>query len=213
MARTILCTDAVRWLQAQGDGTLGHVVSALPDMDDVGMSQAKYDRWFEKVCRLCLRKASAYVILFQTDRKIDGTWYDKSSTAQRAAAAEGVPLRWHKIVVRREGVDLHRPTYTHLLCFSRRGRPGSGAPDVLPSGPTVYNNGMGLEAIAFVMSFLVAQSGQRHLVVDPFVGRGTAVAAANAFGLDALGVDVRRAQCREAEALVLHRRGNSLSTR
>ena len=209
MSREVHCADAIEWLTAQRNGSLGHLFTALPDLSDLGkaMSAAKYEEWFVHACRLCLRKVrdEAYAIFCQTDRKVNGTWLDKSAAVNRAAQLEGVPLRWHKIVVRREGTDLHRPTYSHLLCFSKKGRPGSATPDLLPVGKTVYRDGMGLEMVAFVMRFLAASPSAGLGVVDPFVGRGTTLAAANAFGFDAVGVDVVKGQCTHARSLVLRR--------
>lgn len=205
--RTIVCGDAVRWLQTQADHTVGHIVTALPDMHDVGMTATKYEAWFERVCRLFFQKVApaAYVIFCQTDRKIDGRWWTKSAVVHRVAKEAGIPLRWHKIVVRREGTDLHRPTYSHLLCFSFKGGPGSATPDVFPSGPVVYRDGMGLGAVAFVMRFLAASRASHLPVIDPFVGRGTVVAAAEAFGAESVGVDVSESQCAHARALRLRR--------
>jgi tRNA G10 N-methylase Trm11 len=41
------------------------------------------------------------------------------------------------------------------------------------------------------------------VVVDPFCGRGTVLAVANAMGFDALGVDLGAKRCRAARALVV----------
>jgi tRNA G10 N-methylase Trm11 len=41
------------------------------------------------------------------------------------------------------------------------------------------------------------------VVVDPFCGVGTVLAAANALGLDALGVEKNRKRAEEARALVV----------
>jgi tRNA G10 N-methylase Trm11 len=40
-------------------------------------------------------------------------------------------------------------------------------------------------------------------IVDPFCGRGTVLAVANALGLDAVGVELGGKRCRIARALVL----------
>ena len=40
-------------------------------------------------------------------------------------------------------------------------------------------------------------------VTNPFVGSGTVVAIANAFGMKAVGVDIDKAQCEKARKLVL----------
>ena len=207
-ARVVERADALAWLGAKADGSLGHIVTSLPDLHEVGTTNATaYAEWMEKACRLCLRKAAAdaYVIFYQTDRKLDGQWIDKSAVVARAARAEGVPMRWHKVALRRDPpstIDVLRPTYTHLLCYSRKGRPGRPAPDVIAAGRPVYPFGMGLHAADFLLRFVRAQGGPTT-VVDPFVGRGTVVAAANAHGLRGVGVDKSASQCQHARRLRL----------
>ena len=68
-------------------------------------------------------------------------------------------------------------------------------------GKPVYRDGMGLDATAFVMRFL--STSKIRTVVDPFVGRGTVAAAANAFGFDAIGVELQKRQCAYAQTLKL----------
>jgi hypothetical protein len=61
---------------------------------------------------------------------------------------------------------------------------------------------MGVEACAVACRYLVAHTPTRT-IVDPFCGRGTVLAVANALGLDAIGVDIGAKRCRTARALVL----------
>src|SRR6185295_2420213 len=120
-------------------------------------------------------------------------WVDKSYLVLSAAEAASASLIWHKIVCRKTpgSVTHGRASYSHLLCLSRRALPVSIPPsaDVLCDtslGP--WSNAMSVEACRVACQFFVEQSGTR-LVVDPFCGRGTALAVANRFGFDALGVD------------------------
>mmetsp|Transcript_27730 Transcript_27730/g.81518 ORF Transcript_27730/g.81518 Transcript_27730/m.81518 type:complete len:89 (+) Transcript_27730:1-267(+) len=41
------------------------------------------------------------------------------------------------------------------------------------------------------------------VVIDPFCGHGTAIAVANEFGLDSLGVELSRKRCRAAQTLTI----------
>jgi hypothetical protein len=43
----------------------------------------------------------------------------------------------------------------------------------------------------------------RHCVVDPFCGRGSALAVANALGMDAMGVEMSNQRCQYARRLQL----------
>ena len=61
---------------------------------------------------------------------------------------------------------------------------------------------MGVLACRVACRYLLDETESRT-VVDPFCGRGTVLAVANALGLDALGVDLSAKRCRRARALVL----------
>jgi hypothetical protein len=58
----------------------------------------------------------------------------------------------------------------------------------------------GVSACRVACRFLLEETTSR-VVVDPFCGRGTVLAVANAMGLDALGVDISAKRCRAARAL------------
>jgi hypothetical protein len=92
-----------------------------------------------------------------------------------------------------------------MLCFGRAGAVGGGGergPDVFEAGFMPSVRSMGVEACRIACRFL-RDSTPTRTVVDPFCGMGTALAVANAFGLDALGVDRNVKRCRAARALVL----------
>lgn len=67
----------------------------------------------------------------------------------------------------------------------------------------IYPNAMGLKAAAFALRFA---GGFSRRIIDPFCGRGTVPAVADALGFDAIGVDIDPAQCERAAALSLRLR-------
>ena len=77
---------------------------------------------------------AGYAIFIQTDRKFEGEWIDKSFILSNIAFKHGFKLVWHKIVLHREvgRIDLHRPCYAHMLCYTRTGKPGAAFNDVIP---------------------------------------------------------------------------------
>ena len=207
--RDVFCADAVEWLDGQTDESLPAVMTSLPDMSELdGVdSVPAYTAWLRRTAALCMRKVAprGYCMFYQTDRRTGGEWVDKAGVLSSAASDLGIPMRWHKIVHRREqpsSVDPLRPTYSPLLCFSKLGRPGRATPDVFFAGKPVYGNGAGVYAARFAAEFVKGHT-QNAKVVDPFCGQGTFLAAANAVGLDAVGVDVSAEQVEKAKALVL----------
>eukprot|EP00929_Paragymnodinium_shiwhaense_P063775 TRINITY_DN31901_c0_g1_i1.p1 TRINITY_DN31901_c0_g1~~TRINITY_DN31901_c0_g1_i1.p1 ORF type:complete len:1976 (+),score=558.16 TRINITY_DN31901_c0_g1_i1:70-5928(+) len=76
-------------------------------------------------------------------------------------------------------------------------------PDVLSRGRKFYAQGMGIDAILAVLSWLRKVRPVVRLVVDPFCGRGTVLALANKEGFAALGVEIDVKAARQAGRLDL----------
>ncbi|MGQ0507764.1 MAG: DNA methyltransferase, partial [Myxococcaceae bacterium] len=75
-------------------------------------------------------------------------------------------------------------------------------PDVLPeAGEQTWTRGMGMKACLAACRF-VLQSTTTRTVVDPFCGKGTALAVANAMGMDAIGVELSKKRARQARNLL-----------
>lgn len=201
-SRVVHCEDAMKWLPRQTK--LDSIVTSVPEMDEVGLPFEDYIIFFREAARLCLAavKPKGYCIFLQTDRKYKG-WIDKSYYINDEAQKMGVRLLWHKIALRTEvgKTDLFRPTYSHMLCFSKEGSIGIPVPDVVYRGEMTYPNAFGLDAVKLVIQYL--KDNKVKKVVDPFVGSGTTLAVANAYGLDAVGVDIEKKQCEKARKLKL----------
>ena len=204
MTREVICCDAVEWLTSREDGSLGHIITSFPDMNEVGLDKEEYRTWVTRVVTLCFLKCNpkSYILFCQTDRKVKGEWFDKSSVVVEAARTMQMPLRWHKIVLRKTHVDLLRPTYSHMLCFSRKSGPGKGTVDVIHGGKSIYAHGMPIGAAKYMCEFLAA-FGDRSTtqVIDPFVGRGTTLAVAEMYGFHTIGIDCESKQCEYAKNL------------
>jgi len=200
--RVIHCQDAIPWLEKQRG--LDAIVTSIPEMDEMDMTLAEYIPFFRGAARRCLEavKETGYCIFLQTDRKHKG-WVDKSYLITDEAEEQGMRLLWHKIALRVEvgKADLYRPGYSHMLCYSKKGKIGIPIADVVHRGKVIYPNAFGMDAVRHVIGYLKKQGVKS--VTDPFVGSGTVVAIANAMGMNAIGVDIDKAQCAKARKLVL----------
>lgn len=211
--RRVIQAEALSWLREHSAEPQTSVVTSLPDVSE--LPELGFERW-----RAWFIEAAAAVLawvpdgglcmFYQSDIRHEGAWVDKSYLVQRAAEDARSVLLWHKVVCRKPPgtIAFGRASYSHLLCFSRSARkelrhPG---PDVLPdAGLMPYSKAMGVAACELACRFLREESATR-LVVDPFCGRGTVLAVANAFGFDALGIDLSARKCRRARALELEAR-------
>jgi hypothetical protein len=204
----IICADAFDWLKKQSNHSLDTVVTGIPDLDELENLQSKnitkeqYIHFFKDAVDLVFKKVrpDEYAILMQTDRKWQGEWIDKSFLANTVAQSHGMKLLWHKVIQNREGVYLQRPTYTHLMAFSKLGTPGEAFPDIVSCGQHLYKNGTSPNATCYVMNFL-NKKGIKN-IVDPFVGRGTIPFIAKLFKIDCLGIDIDPEQCEYARNLI-----------
>lgn len=204
MTSQIICKDAIDWLKKQPNESLESIVTGIPDLDEIENLQTKeinknqYIQFFQKIVKLLFQKTdpNGYIILLQTDRKLNGEWIDKSFLANQIAHEMNISLMWHKIIMNREGIHLQRPTYSHMLCFSKKGTSGKAFPDLLTSGQKFYKNATSPNATAYCMQFLKLK--QINSIIDPFVGKGTIPIIANYFKINCIGIDIDPKQCKEA---------------
>jgi hypothetical protein len=206
--RTVIHGEALGWLAAHPADPHTSVITSLPDVSE--LAECDFDawrRWFVRAAQAVLDWVpdDGVAIFFQTDVLQRGVWIDKSFLVLSAAAASGHALVWHKLVCRVPpgSASPGRAGYSHLLCLAREARPAfrHALPDVLPdAGFEASQKAMGVAACALAVRFVLAETKARA-IVDPFCGQGTALAVANAFGLDAVGVDRSARCCRAARNL------------
>lgn len=182
----------------------------MPDISEFpSFSLTQWKEWFITTARLIINRTppEGVAVFFQSDIRIEGVWVDKGFLCQQAAEREGSDLLWHRVASR---VPIGHPTfgragYSHLLCFSKAVRPAgrSAAPDILPHvGEKTWERGMGVDACLHVARFIAEHTGTQT-VVNPFCGYGSMLAAANAVGLGAIGIERSRKRAVRAEELLL----------
>lgn len=206
--RKIICADSLLWLPKHRG--VGSIITSLPDMEETNFKEADYIDFFKMAAHTCFASASEGhpVIFYQTDRLYKGRRISKASMLMQVAENCGHQLVYHKIVLRRDPgkIDLRRPGYSHLLCFGdTKVTAGKATPDVMHSGGVLYPNGMGLAAATTAL-----QTALRHgpKVCDPFCGRGTVPAIAEALGFSRIvGVDIDPEQTKAAKVTRLHKGG------
>lgn len=210
--RVVHEADAIGWLgdpaHRADPGT--SVITSLPDVSELPeLGFEGWRRWFVETSRLVVRwiPDDGVAIFYQSDIRHAGVWIDKGYLVMRAAEEERASIVWHKIVCRRPPgtVSLGRPSYSHMICVSRTaGRHAANpGPDVLAdAGAMNWSRAMGVTACKVACKFLQKDTGTR-VVVDPFCGKGTALAVANAMGFDAIGVERSAKRCRAARSLSL----------
>jgi hypothetical protein len=186
------------------------VVTSLPDVSELpDRDLEQWRRWFVDAAAAVIRWTpdDGVAIFYQSDIRVGGTWVDKGYLVMKAAEREAAQVVWHKIVCRRPPltVAVGRPSYSHMLCVSRTTRPLPirPGPDVLPdAGHMPWSRAMGVKACEVACRFIRDETNCQT-IVDPFCGRGTVLAVANAHGFDAIGVDIGGKRCRMARNLTL----------
>lgn len=199
--------DGIEFLKREPLPADHAIVTSLPDHSELPeLGIAGWKRWFIETVELACRAVAdeAVAIFYQTDVKHDGLWVDKSHLVMSGADAAGSHALWHKIACRVPPgtTTFGRPAYAHYICISRTRRlvPGASTPDVLPSlGTMSWSRAMGTAVCDAIVGF-VAITGART-IVDPFCGMGSVLAAANAHGLDAIGVELSRRRASKARGL------------
>lgn len=207
--REVHCADAIPWMRERGRIAGACAITSLPDVSEVGMALPVWRAWFLDAVALVIGAVpdESAALFFQSDIKRDGEWIDKGALVTRAAEDAGARVLFHKIVCRRPpGVLTYgRPGYTHLIAVSRAMK----CPDVLPipdvitdAGEQPWVRAMGVRAAGHAVCF-ARDHVRAETVFDPFCGVGTVLAAANAVGLNALGVEKSRKRCEQSRLLTL----------
>lgn len=210
--RTVIVGDGIAFLE-RGRLPADHaIVTSMPDVSEVPLDLEAWRAWFSRAAELsCASVADqAVAVFFQSDVVTAGRWIDKGYLVHAGAERAGAHCLFHQIVCRAPvgtALGRGRPGYSHLSAYSRALRlpAESRTADVLPRlGKMTWARAMGSEACEAVCQFILRETACR-VVVDPFCGVGTMLAAANAHGMDAVGVELSPRRAERALTLALNR--------
>jgi hypothetical protein len=205
-SRKVVLADALEWCHENENA--GPVVTSPPDAAEVGLSPMSWEVWFRQAVDGCMVMAGDHPCIFYvTDRRAGGRLWSKAGMVLQEAEKyrrAGQRVLWHKIALRRQpnAVDIHRPSYTHLICVGGPdNKPGTATPDVFERGEVLYPNGMGIRAAARAVAHIKLQG---HTAVwNPFCGMGTVLGVASTMNLDGYGCDIDPAMVSASEELDL----------
>lgn len=208
MTRIVFQEDAIAWLNSKEVKSGESYFASLPDYSEFPqLSLSEWKNWFQNTAGLILDKTAPedVTVFFQSDIKFEGSWVDKAYLCQRVAEERGHELLWHKIACRAPGgvTTFGRPAYSHLLCFSKSRRldPSESTPDVLPElGEKSWQRGIGMKPALMISKFIKENIGS-HTLVNPFCGEGAILAAANHFGLQAIGIEKGKKRAERARVI------------
>lgn len=208
--REVIQGDAFTWLDEHPAEPGSSVITSLPDLSELPeLGLEGWRSWFIAAAERVLRwlPDDGVAIFYQSDIRWENVWIDKAHLVHCAVDNAGQKLVFHKIVCRSAPgtISWGRASYSHLLCAAKAALAGSRkpGPDVLPdAGAMPWSRAMGVEACRLACSFLRDNTSTRR-VVDPFCGKGTALAVANSYGFDALGVERSGRRCRAARKLLI----------
>ena len=201
--KKFIVAESLKWLH--NCKHVKNVLTGICDMDETDFTMTEYLIFFKKIASLIFKKLDkkGYAIFIQTDRKYNLEWIDKSAILTELAYKHGLKMVWHKIILNRDvgKIDIYRPTYSHMLCYTYEGTSGKAFPDVINISERSYKNATPIAAAELAVIFI--KKYYPHEIVDPFVGRGTIVALAHKHGLPSVGIDIDPEQIKIAEGHIL----------
>lgn len=214
--RFVYSEDAIEWLKSYEENEPASFLGSLPDYSEFhSYTLSEWKEWFFSTAQLILNSTSpdGVSIFFQSDIKHEGVWIDKAFIVQKAAEALGHELLWHKIFCRFPAgtITFGRPSFSHMLCFSKNIRPdlSKSTADVIPDvGEKTWMRGIGLEASLLASNFVLKQTPTK-LLINPFCGEGSVLAAANFVGLNAIGIERSPKRAQKARLLQVAPDGKS----
>ena len=186
-------------------GSVDLVFTSPPDISqtDFGNNIDAYKRFQQRACKSFSRMAKddGFVLIAQTDRKINGQILPNHITYYNAMVEYGWKLKDYKIVVRNHPVekrDMYTFNYQHCLIFTRTGtikRAGDFLKGIMVyetqkmkgfSGPLqlhMWNENF----IELMLDYLTKENDK---VVDPFAGSGVVPYVAKGKNRQWLGVEL-----------------------
>ncbi len=185
----LIVTDPPYIIGAVSAGSLNSKAGGWQDMMNSAMW---FGAWYRKADRLLRRSGAMWSFC---------NWRSLP-VVMRAAIDAGLPITstlvWDKQWIGPGGSQGLRPSYELACLFAKPdfAIPDRGVPDVWQHRTGSYKeNGHPAEKPVDLMRRLIRTSGNAGLVLDPFMGSGTTVVAAQTEGVRAIGIEADEKWC------------------
>ena len=192
--------DAFREMKMIDNDSVDLLFTSLPDLSQTPFDLAKdidgyQDLQHEAILNFArITKDDGFVVICQTDRKINGEILANHITYYRAMIHLGYKLKDVKIVVR-NSVDIKNMytfNFQHMQVFTKTGtikRAGDWLRDILvyPAKKIKKQHIWDDEFVDLVLTYL---SKEGDFVVDPFAGHGIVPYVCKKMNRDYLGVEI-----------------------
>ncbi len=202
----LLC-DASKLMQEVEDKSVDLVFSSLPDISQTDFSNniTHYKMFQRSVMQQFARmvKDDGFVVVSQTDRKINGEILANHITYSNTLSECGMKMKDYKIVVRNEPVDkrdMYYFNYQQCVIFTRKGtikRSGDFLKNIL-----IYNTDRIGNIKGALNSFMWPEpfckliidklTKEEDKVLDPFAASGIALQVAKEMNRQYLGCEINK---------------------
>ena len=202
----LLC-DASKLMQEVEDKSVDLVFSSLPDISQTDFSNniTHYKMFQRSVMQQFARmvKDDGFVVVSQTDRKINGEILANHITYSNTLSECGMKMKDYKIVVRNEPVDkrdMYYFNYQQCVIFTRKGtikRSGDFLKNILIYNTDrignikgALNSFMWPEPFCKLIIDKLTKEGDK--VLDPFAASGIALQVAKEMNRQYLGCEINK---------------------
>jgi hypothetical protein len=214
----IIHGDGIKWC-LENKGKVKAIITGLPDMSEVNMTEEEYIPFLRRASNSVLQAITdeGYAIFIQTDRKCKGLIDKSYYISDEAIRVLGFRMMFHKITLIKDvgHNDKYKPTYSHVLCYTKSGTLGNSNPDVYHRGELTHTikwrysiesgrkrrrrvkafnkNGTGIETMRRCLEYI--QTKNIDTIVDPFCGEGTTLIIGREMGFQVIGIDIDEELC------------------
>lgn len=177
------------------DNSVDLTITSPPDMDEVELYGQDYLDFISKVFTECSRvtKDNGFMVVINTDRKLDSLIEPKHILFHDIMSKLNFKIKDYKIFAKDYvgKVDLYRLTYSHIVVYTKKGKIPNVTQEYRP-GVWVFkmpkNKNQFPQELA--EKLITALSKETDTVFDPFVGRGTTIAASTKLNRIGVGFEI-----------------------
>ena len=188
--------DCFNILPKMKGNSIDLIFSGIPDMSQVNGKPdiVAYGELIGKSCSEFSRvvKDKGFVLMMQTDRKLNGTIYPKQDIIKVCMRMAGMKLYQHKIYVKNkiDKKNLYQLNYANILIFTRNGKIKQSKVSKFLQDVFVYEyDSFGTFDPLFVYLILDVFTKENDIVLDPFAGRGTVCVCAKESKRKYIGIE------------------------